>query len=149
MERGPGSWIFNNSLLRDQQFTSLMWNELRTARLVKPTYLSKREYWDYYKMNIQSVATMYSIEKASLNKLQISTAQREIDQIERLPLNSLSEYMKVRLNELNEVLKTHETKKIEGMQLRAKLAKFDVGEPKIAYLSRLEKCQVRKTQYIP
>ena len=36
-------------------------------------------------------------------------------------------------------LKKHETKKIEGMKLRAKLAKFDVGETKIAYLSRLEK----------
>ena len=47
--------------------------------------------------------------------------------------------MKYRLSELYEVLKKHESNKIEGMKLRSKLAKFDVGEPKIAYLSRLEK----------
>lgn len=139
VERGPGSWIFNNSLLRDQQFTDLMWHELRMAREIKATYPSKRDYWDFYKMNIQSVTTMYATEKARLNKLELSMAQREIDQIERLPMNSLSEYMKDRLLELNDVLKKHETKKIEGMKLRAKLANFDVGEPKISYLSRLEK----------
>ena len=47
--------------------------------------------------------------------------------------------MQNRLNKLYEILKKHETNKIEGMKLRSKLAKFEVGEPKIAYLSRLEK----------
>ena len=82
-----------------------MWNELRAARDVKVLYATKQDFWDFYKMNIQSIASMYATEKGRLNRLEIVTAQREIDQIECLPLNLLSDYMKVRLEELNGILK--------------------------------------------
>ena len=76
-------------------------------------------------------------------------AQREIDQLERLPLNSLSEYIWKIDNKELWIAKKHEIKKIEGMKLRAKITKFDVGEPKIAHLSRLENMSGKKIQYIP
>ena len=65
VERGFGSWIFNNSLLKDIDFVTLLRNELSQSAEIKGTYESKRDFWDFLNMNIQSVARMYASEKAT------------------------------------------------------------------------------------
>ena len=42
VERGPGSWVFNNTLLTDTWFCIKMVNEIRESGNIKHTYTSKR-----------------------------------------------------------------------------------------------------------
>ena len=45
-----------------------MVNEIRESGNIKHTYTSKREFWDYLKINMQSVAIQYSSEKSKEKK---------------------------------------------------------------------------------
>ena len=72
IERGPGSWVFNNTLLRDIDFIQKMRSELSFSETIKNKYRSKREFWDYLKMNIQSITAIYSNEKAKTKRLEIN-----------------------------------------------------------------------------
>ena len=62
--RGPGSWIFNNTLIKDQDFMILLRNEIGLSAEIKHTFDLKIDFWDYLKINIQSVALIHSTEKA-------------------------------------------------------------------------------------
>ena len=44
VERGPGSWIFNNTLLNDENFSNKMIEEIRYSVSIKHTYESKRSF---------------------------------------------------------------------------------------------------------
>ena len=139
IERGPGSWVFNNTLLRDIDFIQKMRSELSFSETIKNTYRSKREFWDYLKMNIQSISAIYSNEKAKTKRLEINKITKEIEFLENIPTNLLSIYEIQKLGTLKKKMEVHEKNKLEGIKLRAKIPKHDYGEPKISYLSKLEK----------
>ena len=139
MERGFGSWIFNNSLLKDLEFVTLLRNELRSSANIKHTYESKRVFWDFLNMNIQSVARMFATEKAEKKRTEIWNIKKEIAQLERLHVFTITEETIAKLTELKGKLAVFEKNKIEGLKLRTKIASYEIGEPKIAFLAKLEK----------
>ena len=47
--RGPGSWIFNNTILKDQDFMTLLRNEVGISAEIKHTFDLKMDFWDYLK----------------------------------------------------------------------------------------------------
>jgi hypothetical protein len=138
VERGPGSWIFNNSLLKDLDFVTLMRNELRIPSGVKHTF-ERRAFWDYLSMNIESVARMYATENAERKRNEIWKAKQEITQLERLHVFTITEETITKLSELKDKLAVFEKAKIEGLKLRTKIASYELGEPKVAHLAKLEK----------
>lgn len=144
VERGPGSWVFNNTLLRDDVFVTKLRTELTYSDSIRHTYDSKRDFWDYLQMNMQSVATIYSSEKAKKKRFEINNLHREVEYLENIPTNLLSDNNIQNLEELRKRLSVFEKEKIEGLKLRSKLPKHDFGEPKISYLSRLEKISGEK-----
>ena len=139
VERGPGSWIFNNTLLKDDIFIAKMKNEIREATNIKHTYTSKRAFWDYLKMNIQSVSIMYSAEKSKEQKWATYKINKEIEELEQIPTNLLTDFSINKLSTLKKKLLVFENEKINGMKLRSKIPKHDFGEPSISYLAKLEK----------
>ena len=90
-------------------------------------------------MNIQSVARMYSTEKAQKRRNEIFQLKNEIEQIERVHRYNITDASKLKLNQLQEKMANFERNKIEGMKLRSKIASYEIGEPKISYLAKLEK----------
>ena len=96
--RGPGSWIFNNTLIKDQDFMILLRNEIGLSAEIKHTFDLKMDFWDYLKMNIQSVARMYSTEKAQSKRKEIFKVKNEIEQIEKLNTFNITEDSKLKLN---------------------------------------------------
>ena len=59
--------------------------------------------------------------------------------MERLQRFAITEETIVKLAELKENLAVFEKNKIEGLKLRTKIASYEIGEPKVAYLAKLEK----------
>jgi len=116
--RGPGSWIFNNTILKDQDFMTLLKNEIGISAEIKHTFDLKMDFWDYLKMNIQSVARMYSSEKAKRTINEIFRIKNEIEQIERVHTFNITEDSKLKLNQLQEKMANFEKTQIEGMKLR-------------------------------
>ena len=139
IERGNGSWIFNNSLINDQEFLNRLKNEVREAREFKNTFEFKRDFWDYQKMNIQSVTRMHSTKKAEIRRNEIFQIKSEIEQLEKLHPVYITDESKLKLSQLQEKMAKFEKNKIEGMKLRSKIASYEIGEPKISYLAKLEK----------
>ena len=139
VERGSGSWIFNNSLLNDPIFVEKMKKEIRESEGIKNTYVSKCDYWDYLKMNMQSISIMYSSEKAQKEKYDLYKINNELEKLEQIPANLLTDYSKSKIIDSRNKIADYEKEKIEGMKLRAKLPTYDFGEPNIAYLAKLEK----------
>ena len=137
--RGPGSWIFNNTILKDQDFMTLLRNEIGISAEIKHTFDLKMDFWDYLKMNIQSVSRMYSSAKAKSTRKEIFEIKKEIEQIERVHTFNITEATKLKLNQLQEKMANFEKNKIEGMKLRSKIAAYEIGEPKISFLAKLEK----------
>ena len=118
VERGNGSWMFNNTLINDNEFLDLLRNEVRLSAEFRNTFDLKRELWDYQKMNIQSVVRMYSAKKAQSKRNEIYQIKTEIEQLERLHSVYITEDSKLRLNQLQEKMANFEKNKIEGMKLR-------------------------------
>ena len=116
--RGPGSWIFNNTILKDQDFMTLLRNEIGISAEIKHTFDLKMDFWDYLKMNIQSVSRMYSSAKAKSTRKEIFEIKKEIEQIERVHTFNITEATKLKLNQLQEKMANFEKNKIEGMKLR-------------------------------
>jgi exonuclease III len=139
VERGFGSWIFNNSLLKELEFVTLLRNELRSSANIKHTYESRREFWDFLNMNIQSVARMFATEKAEKKRTEIWEIKKDIARLERLHIFRITEETIAKLTELKAKLAVFEKNKIEGLKLRTKIASYEIGEPKVAYLAKLEK----------
>ena len=139
IERGPGSWVFNNSLLRDMHFVERMRHELRAAEQIKHTFHSVRDFWDFLKMNIQSVAFMYANDKAKNQRLEKIMVEKEVERLERTPFKLLTDFSIAKLGELKNKLADFEMAKLEGLKLRAKLPTYEFGEPTIAFLAKLEK----------
>ena len=144
VERGPGSWIFNNTLLNDITFCNKMSNAIRESGIIRHTYSSKKDFWDYLKMNIQSIAIQYSSEKSKQKRQTIYKINRELEELEIIPSNLLTEYSQQKIEELQKKLSKFEKEKIEGMKLRSKIPSHDYGEPNINFLSKLEKLRGEK-----
>ena len=69
------------------------------------------DFWDYLKMNIQSVARMYSSEKAKRTRNEIFRIKNEIEQIERVHTFNITEDSKLKLNQLQEKMANFEKTK--------------------------------------
>ena len=90
-------------------------------------------------MNIQSVAIQYSSEKSKQKRQTINKINRELEELEIIPSNLLTEYSQQKIEELKKKLSKFEKEKIEGMKLRSKIPSHDYGKPNIKFLSKLEK----------
>ena len=139
IDRGPGLWIFNNTMLNDNNFVNYMREKMNATLQEKYLFISDREFWDYFKMNIQSCAQIYAKERARKNKRKRYETEREIEELERKPVNRFTNFDTERLQSLKEQIGKYEKLESTGMILRTKMPHFEQGEARIAFLSRLEK----------
>ena len=144
IERGPGSWIFNTSLLDDSNFCNRMITIFREAEIIKPSYASKKMFWDYLTMLIQSETVQYSVKKSQEKKSRLYKLNRDLEELEQIPSNLMSDFAAQRLQDVKRDLASLEKEKIDGMKLRTKIPNHDFGEPNISFLARLEKIQGEK-----
>ena len=136
---GPSQWIFNNTLLQDEKFTTEIEEIIRSFTECKDDFQSKRVLWEFLKQNIASAAKAFSICKSRQENDHIENIRYELEVLDTLGPEEKSIEIINRIECLKEEECSYLTRKIQGSLLRSKLPGIEEGEFNLAYCSKLEK----------
>ena len=134
--RGPGTWKFNNKLLLDRSYISLVKNQLEDIK-THVEMNNKNTLWDFIKCQLRSVTIVYSKKIA----LQRNKRESEIKQL----LESLEKEITENSGKLNEyyevkgIWEKMQSEKAEGAIIRSKVQWTELGEKNTKYFLNLEK----------
>ena len=67
VDSGPGIWIFNNTLLEDEDFVKKVKDIISEYAIDQP-FLSNKLRWDFLKQNIASFSQNYSKQKSKKDR---------------------------------------------------------------------------------
>ena len=84
-KKGPGIYIFNNTLLDDPVYVQNIRNIINDFAKSYAMYGSYRILWDFLKMGISDFSKNYSIEKTRKVKTEYEIAKKRIDILEAIP----------------------------------------------------------------
>ena len=118
VEKGPGQWIFNNSILKEKEFTDeikIIINEFVDNANKFPNAMIT---WDFLKMNMESEAKNYTQIRARRRREKIENIQRKLETLEAMPREQIGDYTIQRINELKEQEIEFHNEKVKGSVLR-------------------------------
>ena len=136
LQHGPGVWKFNNSLLQDEDFCSLIYELIEHFLNSRSSFPSDLILWDRLKEEIKLVCINYSKEKwRQLSHEKVNIINRLILLKRRLAagFDVKTEILdlEVRLNQLFE-------RQLEGSKIRSRAKWLEEGETPSKYFLRLE-----------
>ena len=135
MNRGPGFWKFNTSLLRDKKYVTLVKETIKET-VSRNTFSNKGLMWDMIKMNIRAVTVQYSASKKREN---INLEKQIMCEINKLEKQGDNEKVENQLDLLKEELENILQIKADGAAIRARAEWVEDGEKNTAYFLNLEK----------
>lgn len=139
IEKGPGLWIFNNSLLRNLEYKSEINDMIDTTMNQSENFGSHKMFFDFLKQKVGSFSKEFSKKKAEESNKEFYRDKKELETLEGLHIQKLTPIILERIEVLKNKIEDHQRKKIQGALLRSKLPNFEENDPKIAFLNRLEK----------
>ena len=137
-QRGPSYWKFNNSLLKDAQYTEMINNILQEEE--QGSELNPHHKWDMTKIKIKECTIEYSKRKAQNSKTRCLILTTRLNEIEKdlseepNKENSVQEMIKIK----KELELAHLTK-VQGAQTRSRTKFIEEGEKNTAYFYALER----------
>ena len=143
MTRGPGLWKFNNSLLKDNNYLTLITDSYPIISEKHANIVDKRLRWELIKMEIRSITISFAARKAKEFHKQESNLQKRLDEIDKSISNSsdnqniehkLKEFDRLK-NELNCLYEI----KGKGAIFRSKVRWVELGEKPTKYFFNMEK----------
>ena len=143
VERGPGFWKMNTSILSDRAFTSIVEstiNDVSALSIQDPI-----ERWLIFIQTIRLEAQVYSSRKRYYEKAIKNECERSLELLEQQHQHQQSTHIKVQHEYYTEKLNEWNRRQIEGYQIRIKTQpKFEYCEPKIDFYANLEKKSAKK-----
>ena len=137
LPRGPGRWKMNISILKEQEFVSLVEDFWKSWRLRKPSS-SLHSWWDRGKEHIKSIAIRFCLGKQAERKtsrsLYTALACHLKSHIDAGRISFLDVYEKV-LKKISEL----DSFEAEGARIRSRVRWAEEGEMSSKYFLRLEK----------
>ena len=144
-EKGPGYWKFNTTLLKDPPYIKLITDAIERSKSL--TEEDPTSWWELLLLNIRSQTFTYSQQKSYTEKLLKRSWTKELEDLESIPIKSLTSTQVSRLTLVKEHLKKLEDKEIEGYRIRTRnIPTFEKSEPNISFFSRLEKRFIKQTR---
>ena len=146
--RGPGLWKFNNSLLKDKNYLTLITESYPIISEKYANIVDKRLRWELIKMEIRSITISFAARKAKEFRKQESYLQKRLDVIDKSISNScdnqniedkLKEFDKLK-NEFNRLYEI----KGKGAIFRSKARWVEYGEKPTKYFFNMEKKSYNK-----
>ena len=140
IERGPGYWKFNNFLLKDQVFVTLMNELIDNSHTKHRDMQDKQKKWEILKYEIKEKSIEYGKKRKRDQNCRASTLYKQLDEHEKKlgtePNNEeiISKRNKVKI-EL-ELIEDERTKRIQNL---ARIKWVEEGEKNTAYFMNLEK----------
>lgn len=138
VQRGPGFWKFNNSLLKDQQFLALITDVINNVKCVY-TNTGADNTWEYMKYSIRKFTVAYSKNRAKERRKSERDLLKEISHLERDLYSSHSDYTRNKLLEARSKLQAIYDFKIRGIIVRSRARWVEEGERNTNYFLNLEK----------
>ena len=122
---GKGTWKFNNSLLKDKNYVSMVKKIIQEIQ-AENTFANKSLLWEFIKCKIRSETIAYSSQKAKLRRKRESELLCGLEKMERQLKSedndlSLAEYYSVK-KEWEDLY----SEKTEGIILRSKVKKNSI-----------------------
>jgi len=138
IDRGPGMWIFNNTLLLDEYFCSKI-NDIINTSLLCPLYTrEKLVWWDNLKYKLKSFSKQYATKRHKEEQQKFWTLhnkiQKEYSKIDK-GINTNYEL----IIQLESELKQFEKHKCNGAILRSKAFWAIESDRNTSYFLKLEK----------
>ena len=142
-KRGPGLWKFNNSLLLDDEFVSLIETSYSAIKEKLCELGDKQLKWEMIKLELRGLIIRYAKRKARKSRDYLKSLEQRLAETEALINNStegdgnletkltLQEQLKIELQYLYE-------KRGEGAMFRSKLRWTEQGEKPTRYFFNME-----------
>ena len=142
-KRGPGLWKFNNSLLKDQVFITLIENSYPMIKVKYREVEDARLRWELIKMELRGISIPYAKNKARATRLYIENLEKRLAELDATILNHTGSQMDLlselsALEKLKKELQHWYDKKGEGAMFRSKLRWVEQGEKPTKYFFNLE-----------
>ena len=145
-ERGKGFWKFNSALLKEQEYVTLVKNEInnvitdfKKGQGLQTLTTSKQMFFEVLKLRIRGVTIPYCAKrKKKLNEKE-KRIETEIKRLETLLANNSEEVKIEDIQVLKEDLKVMRETTLRGNMLRAKSQKYIDFEKPTKYFCNLEK----------
>jgi len=137
VEKGPGLWVFNNTVLKDDEYTTEVKHIINESSNVITTNV--KPIWDIMSQKIMSFSRNFSQDKAKKENADIRRLEKELEVLENLHTNNLNLGILERIVTLKSKITKFQNKKLQGALLRSKIPKFEENEPNINFISSLEK----------
>lgn len=140
--RGKGVWMFNNSLLDDEEYIKIIHKTIEDV-LIDHHNVDPRLCWEAIKLCMRGETIKYASYKKSLRENKISALERKLLEIEC----SLGEEHGIftdqnekwtRINEIKQELNDFVEMKTKGAMIRSKATFLEYGEKMSSYYFKLE-----------
>ena len=135
-KRGPGHWKFNNKLLLDSSYISMVKNQLEDIK-TNVEMENKNTLWDFTKCQIRSITIAYSKKIAREKNKKESDIKHQLESLEKEMIGN-NEKMK-KYYEVKGVWERLQSEKAEGAIIRSKVEWAELGERNTKYFFNLEK----------
>ena len=143
VERGPGYWKMNTSILSDRAFELVLESTIDDVSALN--IQDPIERWLIFIQTIRLEAQVYSSRKRYHEKAIKRECERNLELLEQNPVYGKSAHLKTQHEYFTEKLNVWSKKQIEGYQVRIKTQpKFEYCEPKIDFYANLEKKSAKK-----
>ena len=143
--KGPGLWVMNNSILKDNVYQTMFSEFWENWKLQKGNFINLSMWWDIGKKRIKSLTIDYCKEKRRTERTYI----QHLKHIEK-HLTHLSELGQMddttELFNIQEKIKEYEYKQLNGARIRAKVQEIEQGERCTSYFVNLEKQRANNKQ---
>ena len=141
---GPGQWIFNNTLLSEENFVLEIKATIQSFSENKDDFQSNMTLWEFLKQNIASVAKDFSIRKSRKERKTIEEVRHKIEVLETISEDDMTPSIYHSIETLKQIENNYSSKKIRGSLLRSKLPGVEEGDLNIAYYTKLEKMRAEQ-----
>ena len=138
ISKGPGLWVMNNTILKDNVYKNIISEFWESWKLQKGNFINLLLWWDIGKKRITSLTIDYCKEKRRTERIYI----QNLKYIEQR-LTHLSELGQMddttELFSIQDKIKDYEYKQLNGARLRAKVQEIEQGERCTSYFVNLER----------
>ena len=146
--RGPGFWKFNNTLLKDESYVSIVRETYTNTLRYYEQVSDKRLLWELIKMEIRNTTISYTKHKAKMSRDRAKDIRQQLEQLDEIICKDFF------ASDINQVLQCYDSLKSELQSLyedkgkhamfRAKCRWVENGERPTKYFFNLEKRNYNK-----
>ena len=137
--RGRGFWKFNVSLLKDDNYVSLIRETIQSVCNDHSNEMNPNLFWDFLKCELRSVTIAYSIQKSKERRLLEQSLNSNLKHLEDRYADHPDPNLLSQIEECKRELENHYQMKTEGHIIRSRANWVENGERNTNYFINLEK----------